>query len=322
MKKVLVTSDLPGNYLTWLADRCEVTVYTGPDEVIPRDELLLRIADCDGLLSLVTNTIDKAVVDAAPKLRVVSNYAVGYNNIDVEYCTLKGVRVCNTPGVLTETTADCAFALLLSTARKIVAADKYVRSGAFQGWKPDLFMGYDVFGKTIGIVGMGRIGQAVARRATGFNMNVIYFDSFKNDDIAGANRVDFKELLKRSDFISLHVPYTEDTHHLIDAEAMQLMKPNAILINTARGPVVDEAALALCLKNGTIAGAGLDVFEHEPQVHSGLLNQSKAVLLPHIGSSSVATRHKMAEMAVNNLWNVLNGAEPWHAVNELREDIR
>ena len=314
MNKVLVTCKLPGDYLAWLAERCELTVYDGPNKSMSYNELLNTIEEYDALLCLVTNKIDKKIIDAGKRLKVISNYAVGYNNIDIEYCTQKGIKVCNTPGVLTETTADCAFALLLAAARRIVEADKFVRSKKFTGWEPDLFMGLDVYGKTLGIVGMGRIGQAVAKRASGFNMRVLYYDDLELNDTSSI-KVSFKQLLKDSDFISLHVPYLKSTHHLIDEKALNSMKNSAVLINTARGPVVDEKALALALKNGTIAGAGLDVFEKEPTVYDDLYSLSNVIMLPHIGSSSLATRHKMVEIAVKNLWQVVNNEQPLHAVN-------
>ncbi|QOR34295.1 D-glycerate dehydrogenase [Clostridium sp. 'deep sea'] len=315
MKKVLVTSKLPGEYLNWLSTKCDLTVYDGPNKFMSYSELLAVVHTYDGLLTFVTNKIDKTIIDAGKKLKVISNYAVGYNNIDVEYCTKRGIKVCNTPGVLTETTADCAFALLLATARRIVEADKYVRDKKFTGWQPDLFMGLDVYGKTLGIIGMGRIGKAVSKRASGFNMRVIYYDYSQDKQNKQATKVSLEQVLTESDFISLHVPYLQSTHHLIDENALKSMKSSAILINTARGPVVDEKALALALKNGTIAGAGLDVFEKEPTVYEDLLNLNNAILLPHIGSSSLATRHKMVELAVKNLWQVINNKPPLHAVN-------
>ena len=315
MKKLLVTSKLPGEYLNWLATKCDLTVYDGPNKFMSYSELLAVVDTYDGLLTLVTNKIDKTIIDAGKKLKVISNYAVGYNNIDVEYCTKRGIKVCNTPGVLTETTADCAFALLLATARRIVEADKYVRAKKFTGWQPDLFMGLDVYGKTLGIIGMGRIGKAVSKRARGFNMRVIYYDYNQDQQAKQATKVSLEQVLSESDFISLHVPYLKSTHHLIDENTLKSMKSSAILINTARGPVVDEKALALALKNGTIAGAGLDVFEKEPTVYEDLLVLNNVILLPHIGSSSLATRHKMVELAVKNLWQVINNEPPLHAVN-------
>lgn len=323
MKKVIVTCKLPGSSLTWLAKQCDLYVYGNGERTMPDVELQKAIGECDGVITLLSNNITTELLAKAPLLKVVSNYAVGYNNIDVEACTERGIWVCNTPGVLTETTADCAWALIMATARRIVEADRFIRSGSFNGWAPGLLMGADVYGKTLGIIGMGRIGQAVARRASGFNMKVVFYDDFaKEIDYSDAEAVSFNELLTVSDYISLHVPYAPDTHHLIDDVALSKMKPTAILINTARGPIVNEMALVKALKNGTIAGAGLDVFENEPTVNAGLLDLDNVVLLPHIASSTVATRQRMAELAVHNLWKVLNGELPLHAVNNIESEAK
>lgn len=320
--KVLITRKLPGQHVEWLKERCEVSVYQG-EGTIPRDVLLDQVQDVDGLLCTLTELIDRELLDCAPKLKVVSNYAVGYNNIDVVACSNRGIVVTNTPGVLTETTADFAFALLLAVARRVVEADRCVRKGRFKGWSPTMLLGTDVHGKTLGIVGMGRIGRALARRAKGFNMHIIYHDSQRVEMVEKELQAEFvslSELLRRADFVSLHVPYFPpdhpySTHHLLDREAFAVMKSSAFLINTARGAVVDEEALVEALRSGQIAGAGLDVYENEPLLSAGLTALPNVVLAPHIGSASYETRTKMAEVAVKNLWNVLQGQNPLHAVN-------
>lgn len=321
MFKVLVTRKLPGNHLEWLAERCELEIYPYDQQPMPRALLLQKVAHVHGLISLVTDRIDQEVIQAAPQLKVVSNYAVGYNNIDVEFCTQHGIQVCNTPGVLTDTTADCAFALLLAVARRVVEADRYVRQAQFKGWFPSLMMGADVHHKTLGIIGMGRIGRAVAQRALGFGMRVLVYDTGKQAQseahLMGMEHVSFNDLLQQADFVSLHVPLLPSTHHLIDAQALAQMKSTAILINTSRGPVVDEKALAWALRSGGIAGAGLDVYEDEPVVLPALIGLDNVVLLPHIGSSSVATREEMTKLAVMNLWKTLSEGKPLHAVNKI-----
>ncbi len=318
MKKVLVTCKIPGPALNWLAERCDLEVYGDGRYTMPDQELRSRISEFDGVITLLSNQINEEVLALAPRLKVVSNYAVGYNNIDVTACTNHKVWACNTPGVLTETTADLAWTLLMAVSRRIVEADAYVRNGQFDGWFPDLMMGSDIHNKTLGVIGMGRIGQAVARRGLGFNMNVQYTDEMvSSSDIKGARKVSFADLLATSDYISIHVPYLPTTHHLIDAAAFAQMKPTAFIINTARGPIIDEAALVSALQDRKIAGAGLDVYEEEPTVHPALLAMKNVVLAPHIGSSSVATRQKMSELAVQNLWRVLEGQAPLHAVNKI-----
>jgi glyoxylate reductase len=289
------------------------------DRVMTREELVTGVADVEGLLCLLTDTIDAEIMAAAPKLRGISNYAVGFNNIDVAEATRRGLPVSNTPGVLTDTTADLAFTLIMATARRIVEADKFTREGKYEGWGPMLFLGADVYGKTLGLVGLGRIGSAVAKRAHGFDMKVLYFDERRlpeaEERALGVTFTPFAELLAKSDFISLHVPLLPSTHHLIGQAQFEMMKKTAILVNTSRGPVVDEKALVQALKSGRIGGAGLDVFEEEPKLAPGLAECWNAVIVPHIASASIETRTKMAEMAAVNLLAMLEGRVPENIVN-------
>jgi lactate dehydrogenase-like 2-hydroxyacid dehydrogenase len=277
-----------------------------------------KVTDIDGLYCLLTERIDAELLDAAPKLRVVSNMAVGYNNIDVDACTARGIPVGNTPGVLTDTTADCAFALLMAATRRIVEGADYVRAGRWKTWGPMLLMGQDVHGATLGIVGFGRIGQALARRARGFDMRVLYHDAYVSDVAPDldATSVDLDTLLAESDFVSLHVPLTEETHHLIGEEELRRLKPTAVLVNTARGEVVDPDALYQALWDGEIAYAALDVTEPEPiPADHPLLSLSNCIVVPHIASASVATRTKMAVIAAENLLAGLRGELLPHCVN-------
>ncbi len=284
---------------------------------VSRKRLLEEVREADALLCLLTDVIDKELLDAAPRLKCVSNYAVGYNNIDVDYATQRGIAVCNTPGVLTESTADLAWALLMSCARRIVESDRYVRAGSFTGWEPMLFLGNDVHGKTLGIIGMGRIGQAVARRASGFAMHVLYHDPTVAPSTLPEEYHSFglSELCQISDFISIHAPLTPQTRHLIGAPELALMKQTAVLVNTARGPIVDEAALIQALREHRIAAAGLDVYEFEPQIPAELLALDNAILLPHIGSASWETRTKMGLLAAENAIAVIEGRTPPARVN-------
>jgi glyoxylate reductase len=317
--KVFVTRKILEEGLNMLRERYDVEV-SDYDGIIPREMLLEKVKGADVLLSLLTDNIDAEVMDAAgPNLKIIANYAVGYNNIDVEEATKRGIMVTNTPGVLTETTADFAWALLMAIARRIVEADKFVREGKFRGWGPMLLLGTDVFGATLGIVGFGRIGQAMARRALGFNMRVLYYDNSRIDEQIEkelkATFVDLPTLLKESDFVTLHVPLTKQTHHLIGEKELKMMKKDAYLINTARGPVVDEKALVKALKEGWIKGAALDVFEKEPEIEPELLKLDNVVLAPHIASASYATRSKMSVMVAENIIKALNGEVPPNLVN-------
>lgn len=304
--RVYVTRRIPQAGLDLVCAACDAEVWQ--DELPPPREVLLeKVRGCDGLLALLTDTIDAQVMDVAgPQLKVISNYAVGYNNIDVDAATMRGIAVGNTPGVLTDTTADFAFTLLMSAARRVVEGVDFVRAGKWKTWGPTLLLGQDIHGATLGILGFGRIGQGMARRASGFDMRVLFHDPFFTKDALaaqfGARRVDLDTLYAESDFVSIHVPLTPETEHMIDSTALRKMKPTAILINTSRGPVVDPTALYHALKNGDIAYAALDVTEPEPiETDSPLLMLSNCIIVPHIASASVATRSKMAEIAANNL---------------------
>lgn len=318
MNKVYVTRQLPQSALDRLDGNVEWSV-NPDDRVLEREELLDAVADVDGLLCLLTDTIDGELMDAAPNLKVVANYAVGYNNIDVDAATERGILVTNTPGVLTETTADLTWALIMSVARRVVEGDVFMRAGKYVGWAPMLLLGSDVYGKTLGIIGIGQIGQAVARRAMGFDMKVLYTDMFDLPPVAeqllNAEKVELDELLERSDFVTLHVPLMDETHHLIGKRELEMIGPNGYLINAARGPVVDEVALVEALNNGTIAGAALDVFEDEPAMKPGLAECENAVILPHLGSASIETRTEMADLAVSNILSFLAGEQPPSPVN-------
>jgi glyoxylate reductase len=310
--KVFVARVIPSDGLDLVTDATDATVW--PDDLPPpRDELLRSIEGCDGVLTLLTDRVDAEFLDrAGPQLKVVSNYAVGFDNIDVPECTRRGIPVGNTPGVLTETTADLAFALLMAAARRLPEADRYVRDGKWKTWAPMLLLGPDIHGATIGIVGFGRIGQAVAQRAAGFGMTILYHDVNRLPDEVttplGAQYVPMEGLLARSDFVSLHVNLTPETRHLIDGAALRRMKPTAILVNTSRGPVVDGAALAVALREGVIAAAALDVTDPEPiPIDDPLVRLDNCLIVPHIASASRATRGKMAQMAAANLLAGLRG---------------
>jgi len=288
------------------------------DRVLPKSELISRLEGKEGLLCLLTDSIDAGVIGAATRLRGIATCAVGYDNIDLEAATRRGVAVSNTPGVLTETTADLTWALILAVARRIPEADRFTRAGLFMAWGITLMLGADVHGKTLGIEGAGRIGMAVAARARGFRMRIVYRSPHRNDGLERdlrAERVDLDRLLRESDFVSLHVPLTPETHHLIGERELALMKPGAFLINTSRGADIDEAALVKALREERIAGAGLDVYEGEPQLCEGLKDLENALLLPHIGSASFETRSRMAEMAAMNLTAMLRGERPPNCVN-------
>lgn len=304
--RVLVTRLIPEAGLDPVREACEVDLWE--DELPPpRDELLRRVAGVDGLLSLLTDRVDDELLDAAgPQLRVVSNFAVGFDNIDVPALTRRGIPAGNTPGVLTETTADLAFTLLMAAARRIPESVDYVRDGHWKTWGPMLLMGVDIHGATLGIVGFGRIGREMARRGRGFGMRVLYHDVHpatpEEEAELGATRVDMDRLLAESDFISLHVNLTDETHHLIDADALRAMKRTAVLVNTSRGPVVDPAALESALRDGEVFAAGLDVTEPEPlPADHPLVALPNCVVVPHIASASRVTRDRMAQMAAANL---------------------
>ncbi len=315
-EKVLVTREIPDAGLR-LLEGFDVTVLSeAPPE---RDVLLEAVRGAAGILPTVTERIDAEVMDAAGEgLKVVTNMAVGYDNIDVEAATERGVVVTNTPEVLNETTADTAFMLLLAAARRLGEAERLLRSGGWDAWGPKQLIGPDVWGKRLGIIGFGRIGQALARRATGFSMEPVYHDQYRNEDAErelGAQYLELDELLEGCDFVSIHTPLTPETTHLIGTEELRKMKQEAVLVNTSRGPVVDEAALADALAERRIFAAGLDVYEEEPKVHPKLLELENVVLAPHIGSASIETRDKMAALAAENLAAVLRGEQPKTPIN-------
>jgi glyoxylate reductase len=315
-EKVLVTREIPHAGLR-LLEGFDVTVLSeSPPE---RGELLEAVRGAAGILPTVTEKMDAEVIDSAGDgLKVIANMAVGYDNIDVEAATERGVVVTNTPEVLNETTADTAFMLLLASARRLGEAERLLRSGGWEAWGPMQLTGPDVWGKRLGVVGFGRIGQAVSRRARGFDMDLAYHDQYRNEEAErelGARYLELDELLRTSDFVSIHTPLTPETTHLIGAEELEKMKPEAVLVNTSRGPVVDESALADALFGRRIFAAGLDVYEEEPEVHPKLLELENVVLAPHIGSASIETRDKMAALAAENLAAVLRGEEPKTPVN-------
>jgi len=311
---VLITRRLPAAPMAEILGRCDADVWEGPPEAIPRDELLRRIDGKHGAVTLLTERVDAELLDAGEQLRIVANYAVGFDNIDAEECTRRGVMATNTPEVLTQTTADLAWALLMTAARRIAEGDRFLRSGTPWIWGPEMMLGRDVHDATIGIVGFGRIGQAVARRARGFGMRVVYFDLFRPPPEVerehGAEFREFDDLLAEADFISIHVALTPETRHLFGTEQFRRMKPTAVIVNTSRGPVIDEGALAAALRGGEIFAAGLDVFEKEPEVHPELLELANAVVVPHLGSSTVATRDAMGMLAAENLIAALEGRRP------------
>jgi len=284
------------------------------DRPVSRADLLAQVPDADALTVTLAETVDQELLEKAGRLKVVAVYAVGYNNVDVPAAIARGVVVTNTPDVLTETTADLAWGLLLAVARRIPEGERVLREGRWEGWSPTQFLGSEVHGRVLGIIGMGRIGRAVARRARGFGMQVVYSSPrpLAPEDEAALNaaRLPLRALLECADFVSLHVPLTEHTRHLLGKDEFALMRRTSILINTSRGSVVDETALVDALRQGQLAGAGLDVYEHEPQIHSGLLGLSNVVLLPHLGSATFDTRVKMGMMVVENISAVLSGKEP------------
>jgi glyoxylate reductase len=315
--KVFATHSLFEAARQILEETCEVEYWAKPERP-PREEVLRRVKDKEGLICLLTEKINEELLGVAPKLRIAANVAVGFDNIDVAACTKRGVVATNTPGVLDETTADFAWTLLMAVARRLSEGEELARSGKWKNWDLDQLVGTDVWGKTLGIVGFGRIGRAVARRASGFQMKVIYTDAQRAPaEVERALKAEFWEmnaLLAESDFISVHVPLLPETRRLFDAPKFKRMKPTAFLINTSRGPVVDEAALAAALEGGQIAGAGLDVYENEPFIHPGL-KRANVVLAPHIASASLETRTKMACIAAKNLVALFTGQQPPNILN-------
>jgi glyoxylate reductase len=315
--KIFVTRLLPDEAMLKLEEYFQVNV-NPENRVLTRDEIINGMKDCDILLPLLTDSIDAEMIRSAQHLKGISNYAVGFNNIDVEAATKLGLPVCNTPGVLTETTADLTWALLMACARRIVEADNFNRDGHFHGWGPLLLLGNDVFGKTIGIIGTGRIGSAVARRAAGFNMNILCYDNHPDHDLEKEINVHYTEmddLLRNSDFVTLHVPLLPETTDLIGEKELRLMKKTAYLINTSRGKVINEEVLVKALQENWVTGAGLDVYYNEPKMYPGLEECSNAVLLPHIASATIETRTKMGLLAAENAIAIMKGDRPKHIVN-------
>ena len=319
MSKVYVTRPMAEEALALLRSQAEVALWPDPDLPPPHEEIVRQVREADGLVCLLTDWIDAEVIAAGARLRVISTVAVGYDNIDVAAATARRIPVCNTPGVLTEATADLTWALLMAAARRVTEAERYLRAGRWRSWSPQLLLGQDVYGATLGLIGLGRIGQAVARRARGFDMRVLYHSATRKPEVErelGVGWADLEALLRESDFVSLHVPLTEETRNLIGARELALMKPTAVLINTARGQVVDQEALVATLQGGRLAAAGLDVFQVEPlAADDPLLSLENVVLLPHLGSASVATRRRMAMMAAENLVAGLRGERPPYLVN-------
>lgn len=315
--KIFLTRPLFDTARLMLNDHFEVEYWT-PADRISRDELLSSVQGKEALICLLTEKVNDELLAAGPKLRIVANVAVGFDNIDIPACTRRGVVASNTPGVLDETTADFAWTLLMSAARRVVEGDTLARSGKWKGWDLDQLCGTDVWGKTLGILGFGRIGRAVARRARGFKMRVIYHDAVRVapeiETELDAHFAEFNQVLSEADFLSLHVPLLPETRHLISSAQLARMKRGAFLINTSRGPVVDEAALVAALESGKIAGAAIDVFENEPFIHSGL-RRPNVVLAPHIASASLETRTKMACIAADNVIALFQGRTPPNALN-------
>jgi glyoxylate reductase len=308
MPRILVTRRLPSSVFSKLDTIGTVDLYTG-DASIPAGDLRARIADKDALVCLLTDSIDRGVIDAAPALKVIANVAVGYNNIDVPYARSRGIVVTNTPDVLTEAVADLTWAMILAIARRVAEGERLLRRGAWKGWALDFMLGTDLRGKQLGLVGLGRIGRAVAARAPAFGMRVAYA-SRGAPALPDAEALSLDRLLNTSDVVSLHVPLTPETRHLIDKKAITRMKRSAYLINTARGPVIDEAALAWALQQHLLAGAALDVYEDEPAIHPDLLQLENVLLVPHLGSATTETRTAMANLAVDNVIAVLGGRPP------------
>jgi glyoxylate reductase len=309
MGKVVVTARLPGRFRELLAGH--QVVDPGADAELTTERLRAELRDADALLPLLSVRVDQSLLDAAPRLSIVANYAVGYDNVDLAACSARGIVVTNTPDVLTDATADLAIGLMLAAGRRFVEADRLARSGQWSGWAPDQLFGLDLGGATLGIVGLGRIGRAVAHRARAFGMNIVHTQRHESED----GWLPLDELLAVSDVVSLHCPLSRETRHLLGAAEFARMKPTAVLVNTARGPIVDEAALAAALRAGRPGWAGLDVFEDEPRIHPDLVANERVVLLPHVGSATRGTRARMAEVAAECIRERLAGRTPPHVVN-------
>ena len=316
LKRIFVTRKLPIDFKKIFTD-FEIEVWE-EDRVIPREVLEDRVKDVDILVPLLTDRIDEDIIEKAQNLKMIANYAAGYDNINVGACTERGIMVTNTPGVLSDATAELAWALVFAVARRVLEGDKFVREGKFRGWSPTLLLGMELSGKTLGVIGCGRIGTSFALKSKGLGMKVLYYNRSKRsvvEDALGAQKVDLEYLLRNSDVVSIHLPLTPETYHLIGDTEFQLMKENAILVNTARGAIVEERALIDALKNRKLFGAGLDVYENEPEISPELLKLDNVVLLPHIGSATFKTRIKMAELVVENIKAFLEGRRPPSIVN-------
>lgn len=315
--KIFVTRRIPEPGLELLRKEFELEI-NPYNRVLTKQEIIKGLKGKDGLLCLLTDQIDSDVIKSEPKLKMIASYAVGYDNIDIKTATKLKIPVSNTPGVLTDATAEMTWALIFSVSRRIVEGDKFTRTGKFNGWDPMLMHGQDINGKTLGIIGAGRIGTAMALRSQGFNMKVLYVESKTNktlEEKLNAKKVELDELIKESDFISLHVPLNNDTYHLIDEKKLKMMKKTAILVNTSRGPVIDEQALIKALKNNWIFGAGLDVYEHEPKIPKELIKLDNVVLQPHSASATTSSRTNMALIAAENMIDGLKGKKPRNCVN-------
>ncbi|SKC65155.1 2-hydroxyacid dehydrogenase [Maledivibacter halophilus] len=316
-KKVLVTRKIPEEGIKKLLEHFDVEV-NELDRVFTYEELKKKVKGKDGVLCQLADTIDRELMDIEPNIKIFANYAVGYNNMDIEAAKERNIYLTNTPDVLTDATADLAWALLFAVARRVVEGDKYIRNDKFTAWSPKLLLGKDVSGRTLGIIGTGRIGRAFGKRGKSFNMKILYYNRSRKKEFekeTGAQFVSFEEVLKKSDYISLHTPLTKDTKHMIGDNEFNIMKKEAILINTSRGPVVDEKALVKALKYKKIWGAGLDVYENEPKVEKELKELDNVVLCPHIGSATDETRTKMSVMAADNIIAALNGKKPLNCIN-------
>lgn len=309
MGNVLISFPILSNYLKKLKEKhnVEIIPYAKP---LGEEFFLEKIEEYDGIIILLSHKITKNVIEKGKKLKIISNYAVGYDNIDVENAKKRGIIVTNTPDVLTEATANLTWALILSLTRRIVESDKFTRSAKFEGWKPDLFLGIDLKGKTLGILGMGRIGQSVSKKAKAFSMKVLYWDKEEKKTGRNFKFCKLEEILRLSDILSIHLPLAKDTYHLLNKERFNLLKKDCFIINTSRGEVIDEEALIEALKEKKIKGAGLDVYEKEPNINKKLFKFKNVVLTPHIGSATIETRIKMADLAILNVLNVLNGKKP------------
>ncbi len=323
--KIFLTRELPPESMAILREHSILSM-NPDDRVLDKQEIIAGIAEVDGLLCLLTDTIDDEILAANPKLKVVANFAVGFNNIDVSAATERGIPVTNTPGVLTETTADMAWALLMAAARRVAEGDRFVRTKQWKGWGPLQFLGADVTGATLGLIGLGRIGRAMIGRAKGFEMNIVYWNrtrlSRHEEASLGITYASMEETLAQSDFVSVHVALCDQTKHLIGAPQLAMMKPTGCIINTARGPVIDEKALVVALRAGTIASAGLDVFENEPALEPELYELANAVIVPHLGSATIGTRTKMGNMAAQNCLAACRGLRPPNLVNPSVFDMK